>query len=181
MNILVFRHPIFKVNFQCPLKITLAFPFLSYFYFNVILADDARRCEDQGKPHMSLLSNVVALLGCILHKLHSMLCILKHQCASCMAQNMLHCRISVRGILDKKTPCSRHGGLACSICGAWFFKQRICKWANSPRRCGFVLLTKGFSLNFVVELLIVIWHSTLLHGSGVVRDRNGVCERRLPQ
>lgn len=142
---------------------TLAFPFLSYFYFNIILAGDARRCEDQEKPHMSLLSNLVALLGCILHKLHSIFCSLKHHCASCSAQNRLHYRISVRGILDKKTSCSRHGDLACSIWGARFIKQRICKWTNSPRCCGFVLLTKGsfefscWAANCHLALHIATW------------------------
>lgn len=151
---------IFKVNFQWPLKRTLAFPFLSIFYLTVILAGDARRCEDQEKPHLPLLSNLVAQLGCILHKLHSVLCSLKHQCASCVAQNMLHSRISVRGILDKKTSCSRHGGLACSICGTQFIKQRVCKWANSLRLHGFVLLTKDSSLNFLnchLAFHIAIW------------------------
>lgn len=27
----------------------------------------------------------------------------------------------------------------------------------------------------------VTWHSVLVHGSGMVRDKNGACERRLPQ
>lgn len=99
-----------------------------YFYFNNILAGDARS-EDWKEKHMSLLSSLIAQWGCILHNPHSVLCSLKHQCADCIAQNPCCIIGSVSGVLEKKTSCDSHctghGGLALPFVEQYLL-NRVC-------------------------------------------------------
>lgn len=45
-----------------------------------------------------------------------------------------------------------------------------------------LLMTKDPYVNFVVGLLLrASWQSASVHGAGTARDKNGACERRLPQ
>lgn len=91
MHILVLKHPHFQGIVNDLWKEFLLFhschTFDPYFYFNSIFAGDAIRSEDWKEKHMSLLRILMAQPGCILHNLHSVFCLLKHQWADCIAQN----------------------------------------------------------------------------------------------